>query len=298
MFDALLGFLKDKDIKFEENKSFSKLSYMKLGGIARVVCSPSSLGDFTVLISYLQTQGFAYKVVGNMSNILPPDGVYCGVIVRTDSLNRRLIDGEVVTAEAGCRLSRIIWDMSKLGMSGAEELFMIPATLGGAVYNNAGAYGKCISDLLVEAKLYNPATGAIEIYSNVQLQFGYRTSVLKSRKLYLLSAKLKFLPSATLSVTDRIIHFVKARRASQPCEYPSLGSVFKRHSGVSAGYYIDRAGLKGMKEGGAVISEKHAGFIVNKGGATSEEVKKLIRCAKTTVLEHFGIELEEEIEIM
>lgn len=298
MFDGLLDFFKDKDVKIEENKSFSELSYMRLGGIARVVATPKSVDALIALISYLHNRGFLFKLVGNMSNILPPNENYCGVIVKTDGLNTFLPEGDTVTAYTGCRLSRIIWEYAKRGFSGAEELFMIPATVGGAVYSNAGAHGVCISDIFLGASLYDPKADRIYTYSSEDMEFGYRNSVLKHRDLYLLSATLRFNPSDFLSVKNKIMRYAKARRKAQPIEYPSLGSVFKRHEDTGAGYYIDRAGLKGTRIGGAEISTKHAGFIVNTGGATANDVKCLISLAKSEVNKKFGIILEEEIEIM
>ena len=293
-----MEFLKETDVKFEENKSLTELSYMRLGGIARVIASPSCQNSFLSLVLYLHSRGIPFKVVGNMSNVLPSDCLYDGVIVRTSELRKIRISDGVVEAEAGCRLSLALWKCAKHGLSLAEELFMIPATVGGAVFGNAGAHGRCIADVFLSALLFDPVTKTVCTYFQSDMKFAYRASIMKKRKLYLLSARFRTKPCDFLTVKENITRYAKIRRAAQPTEYPSLGSIFKRHEEISAGYYIDRAGLKGMRIGGAMISDKHAGFIVNTGGATAAEVKALISQAKASVKSKFGVMLEEEIEIM
>ncbi len=298
MYESLIGFLKETDIKFEEFSRLDTLSYMRAGGSARILASPTNEEELCQLLSYLFDRNIPNKVIGKMSNILPQDGLYNGVVVKTREINSKTVAENTVCAQCGAALSDIIWSAAHLGLGGCEELFMIPATLGGAIYNNAGAHGRSVSDLFVSARLYNLQDRSVREYSVREMCFSYRDSVLKHKSLYLLSATLRFKPSDFSCVKERIEHFARLRRSAQPIELPSLGSIFKRYDGVGAGFYIDKAGLKGYRIGGAVISEKHAGFIVNSGGACADDVIKLIRFTKETVKERFGITLEEEIEII
>ena len=298
MFESLIGFLKKKDIKFEEYSKLNKLSYMRVGGSARVLVAPASAYELCTLLLYLETHGLPYKVVGRMSNILPTDGVFNGVVIRTRNVNRKYVAENEIVAECGAPLAEIIWSAARLGLGSAEELFMIPATLGGAICNNAGAHGRSVSDIFVSARLYSPRNDKTIEYTAEEMCFSYRFSAIKKEPLYLLSATLRFETSEFYEIRERIEHFAKLRRSTQPVELPSLGSVFKQCEGVSAGYYIDKAGLKGYRIGDAMISDKHAGFIVNLGRATAYDVNQLVVFAKETVKERFGVTLIEEIEIM
>jgi len=298
MLEGLIGFLKEKDIKFEENERLDKISYMKLGGVARLSASPKTENEFCSLLSYLTDKMFRYKVIGRMSNILPTDDVYDGILVKTHEMQEKTVAENKVTVQCGATLAEMIWFCAHVDLGGAEELFMIPATIGGAVFNNAGAHGKEISDIFVSARLYFPLDKSILVYSREDMRFNYRDSILKHREIYLLSATFRFESSDFPFIKNKVEHFARLRRSFQPLDRPSLGSTFKRYEGVSAGYYIDRAGLKGCRVGGAMVSEKHAGFIVNAGGATASDVKQLIECVKQAVFDRFGIWLQEEIEFL
>ena len=179
-----------------------------------------------------------------------------------------------------------------------EGLFGIPGTVGGMVRQNAGAFGYEISDRFKCATCYHPYTQSISNYSKDDMQFSYRDSILRNNSAILLNATFELIEKKRNDILAEIAEYKERRVTTQPLEYPSLGSIFKRYNGISAGYYIDRAGLKGHCIGGACVSSKHAGFIVNKGGATAEDYLKLIEYVKDKVYSVFGIELEEEIEVI
>lgn len=233
-----------------------------------------------------------------MTNLLIKDGMYQGVVIKTDKISATSSTENVVSCSCGIKMSRIIRSMASLGLGGMEGLFGIPGTVGGMVKQNAGAFGYEISDRFVSAVCYYPDVGSIVTHYRNDMHFAYRSSVLSKSSAVLISATFDFVPTFQETILGKIRDFQATRREKQPLEYPSLGSVFKRHSGHSAGYYIDRSGLKGVSVGGAEISEKHAGFIINRGGATACDYLKLIDMAKEKVYADFGIELEEEIEII
>ena len=298
MSDEMLGFLKDRDIKFTLNAKLDRLSYIKAGGTARMLAEPESLSQLCELSSRLAKEKIPYRIIGRMSNTMSGDGEYDGVVIKTDKLNRKYGAESTIVAECGAKLSDVIWDMARRDMGGCEELFLIPASVGGAVYNNAGAHGRCISDVIASCEVYYPKDRRTVTLSREEMCFGYRDSLLKSRDAILLRATLKFEKKPFSDIKERIRECAKIRRAAQPLEYPSLGSVFKRHGDVGAGYYIDRAGLKGLRVGNAEVSRKHAGFIINLGGAVPSDITTLIIEVKRRVFDTFGIMLEEEIEII
>ena len=294
----ILELLKDEDISFEENIGLDKLSYIRAGGSASLSASPDTLRKLCTLTSYLAEAGMPYKVIGRMSNTMSHSGLYEGVIIKTDKLTRKYEAENCVSAECGVKLSELLWSCARRGLGGGEELFLIPASVGGAVYNNAGAHGRCIADIISSCDVYLPKERKRVTLSASEMCLGYRESFLKNNDAVLLDAKFSFVYKSFLEIKARITECAKIRRASQPLEYPSLGSVFKRHEGVGAGYYIERAGLKGKRIGGAEVSRKHAGFIINVGGATPEDICELISEVKNCVFDTFGIMLEEEIEII
>ncbi len=294
----ILEFLKDKDIEFSLHARLDTLSYIKAGGTARILAEPESISEMCELTAWLEKEKVPYRIIGRMSNTMSRDGEYNGVVIKTDKLNRKNTAENIVTVECGAKLSDVIWDMARCNLGGAEELFLIPASVGGAVYNNAGAHGRCISDVIAFCEVYYPKDRRSVTLSRKEMCFGYRDSLLKSRDAILLRATFKFEKKPFSDIKQKIRECAKIRRAAQPLEYPSLGSVFKRHGDVGAGYYIERAGLRGLRVGNAEVSRKHAGFIINLGGAVPSDITTLIIEVKRRVFDTFGIMLEEEIEII
>lgn len=298
MYDNIVRFLKETDVEYYENYSLKNLSNIKIGGVAALSVCPDSVEKTVELLSFLSHTNVKFKVVGRMTNTMFRDGFFDGVVIQTSKLNRKSRAEDVYTAECGVRLSRLIWDAAKAGLGGAEELFMIPGCVGGSVFNNCGAHAKCIEDIFVRGDFYSISQGKIITLEKSEMFFSYRYSVLASRDLTLLRADFKFEKSDFEYVKNKISEYISIRRGSQPLDYPSLGSVYKRDNGVGAGYYIEKAGLKGYRIGDAEISKKHAGFILNVGNATSFDVDELIMHTKKSVYEKFGVDLKEEIEII
>ena len=268
-----------------------------MSAYARCVVYPDTREKLVEILSYLHGQQTPYKVIGGMTNLLVKNGVYNGVIIKTDKLRAKSLAETELTLLCGARMGHIIRSMASLGLGGMEGLAGIPGTVGGMVRQNAGAFGYETADRFIEAECYLVGKKKIVTLSKEDMCFTYRSSVL-SDSTVLLSATFDLIPCPSECILDRIYDIQRKRRASQPLEFPSLGSTFKRCKGQSAGYYVDRAGLKGASVGGAEVSEKHAGFIINKGGATADDFLRLIELVKERVYAEFGIELEEEIEII
>lgn len=232
-----------------------------------------------------------------MSNLLIKNGVYNGVIIKTDKLQTKSLAESKLTLLCGARMSNAIHSMAALGLGGMEGLAGIPGTVGGMVKQNAGAFGYETADRFISAECYLANEKRIATFSKEDMRFAYRSSAL-SDSIVMISATFDLMTFSPERIHSRMNDIKEKRRASQPLEFPSLGSIFKRCNGQSAGYYIDRVGLKGASVGGAEVSKKHAGFIINKGGATADDFLRLIDLVKRRVYAELGIELEEEIEII
>jgi UDP-N-acetylmuramate dehydrogenase len=294
------GFLRDRNIKFEEYADLSRLTSMRSGGVARFLLEPDSNEALTLTIRHLRDLEIKYRVVGGMTNTLPPDGLYDGAIVRTSRIDSILFtENNTVKAETGAPLARIARDAAERGVSGFAEFAGIPGTIGGAVYGNAGAHSVSVSDVIASVDAYDPISDRILVLDRDEMRFAYRDSLFKSSpSLVILSATLAGGIGEPNDIMDRMREYAEIRRARQPLGLPSLGSVFKHPSGDFAPRLIETLGLKGLTVGGASVSEKHAGFIVNNGTATSSDVVSLIAIIKERVLSAYGIELEEEINVM
>ena len=298
MLDSVKRTLKLHEVEILEDIEFKSLTTIRCGGIASIVVLPKTLNEYLFVLRYLTERDIPFKVVGNMSNVLPPDGVYDSVIIRTTPLNHITFAGNIVTADCGAKISSVLWQAAKMNLGGGEGLFMIPGTLGGMVYQNAGAYGVSISDIFLEGKFYDSQTDEVVTLAKADMDFSYRHSLLSSRRLYMLSMRLLLHPVAFENVKKRITELAKMRRVSQPTAYPSLGSIFRRDGDFIPAKVIDELGFKGMYVGGAMVSEKHAGFIVNQGSATSSDIKALIQIIKKTVSDKLSLDLSLEIEYL
>lgn len=299
MLESLLEYLKIKDVKYKESIKLSGLSPIRIGGFARIIILPQNIAELVDALQFLREEKVKTKIVGGMSNLLPDDSGYDGVLIKTDLIREVEISGNEITAGCGASLFRIARLTSEQGLSGFEELSGIPGRVGGAVYMNAGAYGREISDLVTECDVYDKDSRERVKLTPSQMCFSYRESLLSKQNRILLSAKFRLIEASSREIIHRIGVLKEKRMSSQPMEMPSLGSAFKRpRAEVSAGELIDKCGLRGFSIGGAGISEKHAGFIVNLGGATSLDVKRLIGLAEHRVYEKFGVRLQKEIEFL
>lgn len=296
MLNHLLEFLKKQEIEYTEGLVISTVSYIKIGGVAACAAMPNSSVKLVKLVEYLNEEKIPYRIVGAMSNILPCDLYYRGVLVFTSKLCCYTVAENTVAADCGVRFSTLIRSLARLGVCLAPSLFGIPGTVGGMVYSNAGAYGASISDFLSSAAVYFKDTKEISTLDSSELDFSYRHSSLMGSGNVLLSAEFRTYLDEPDSILSRIGAVAEKRRSSQPCGMPSLGSVFKRAGDIPISMLIDKLGLKGLSIGGAKISEKHAGFIVNTGGATEQDFLSLVAIIKEKIYKEYGIIPEEEIE--
>ena len=299
MTEEILGFLKANDVKYTRDEYLSRLSTVKIGGMADFVAYPDSETKLIHLVEFLEEEKIEYKILGRMSNVLPPDDIYRGVIVRTDLMRRVDFQDNIIVAEAGISLPRFSSLCQDMSLSGLEELSGIPGSLGGAIFGNAGAYGREISDLVIDVGAYNIDSKTVVEIPSEMLGFGYRTSAFKASRLVILSARLGLTFGDKDKIQTKIREISTKRRNSQPMGKPSLGSTFKRPSeNIYPWRLIDECGLRGFSIGGAAISEKHAGFIVNQGNATSADYFAVASYVKNTVQEKTGVNLEYEFEIL
>ncbi len=270
----------------------------RISTIARAVVYPRSEEKLIQLISRLSDIDANYIVLGRMSNILVKDGKYDGIIIKTTGVDGNCIVENEITFSCGSGIVKTIKQMAQKNLGGMEGLVGIPGTIGGLVKQNAGAFGYETSDRFKCATCYMPNTRSICNFTKEDMDFSYRDSKLCHTNAILLNATFELLEKNYNDIIGEMSNYKFQRSQMQPLKEPSLGSVFKRYNGISAGYYIDMAGLKGHYIGDACVSTKHAGFIVNKGGATATDYFKLIEYVKEKVYSVFKIELEEEIEII
>ena len=286
-------------VEWEQNCPLSKHSSFRIGGAADVALFPKSSDELCKTLSFLREQEIPVLVIGNGSNVVFSDAGYRGAVVFTGKCRNIKIENDLVFADAGVLLSALSSAARDESLSGLEFAFGIPGTLGGAVYMNAGAYGGSMSDVCISSWYYDLETGHFgESFGDAQC-FGYRKSIYQEHpERIILSATLQLKKGNRKTISEEMRTYWDKRRATQPLDLPNAGSVFKRPEGHFAGKLIEDCGLKGLTVGGAQVSQKHAGFIVNVGGATCEDVKCLIEQIQTTVLQKTGVKLECEIRFL
>ena len=286
-------------VEWEENCPLSKHSSFRIGGAADVALFPKSSDELCKTLSFLREQEIPVLVIGNGSNVVFSDAGYRGAVVFTGKCRNIKIENDLVFADAGVLLSALSSAARDESLSGLEFAFGIPGTLGGAIFMNAGAYGGSMSDVCISSWYYDLETGHFgESFGDAQC-FGYRKSIYQEHpERIILSATLQLKKGNRKTISEEMRTYWDKRRATQPLDLPNAGSVFKRPEGHFAGKLIEDCGLKGLTVGGAQVSQKHAGFIVNIGGATCEDVKRLIEKIQTTVLQQTGVKLECEIRFL
>ncbi len=269
----------------------------QIGGPCDILVRPYDEGQIAVLIQFCAANGIRWQVMGNGSNLLVPDGGVSGVVIQTGPnfsyIRKSLKEGEIICA-AGASLSAVAAFAQKEGLTGLEFAWGIPGNLGGALFMNAGAYGGEMKDVAVSADYVDGMGNARSIAAS-EMQLGYRHSIFADRDWCITKVKLQLRPGDPAQIRQKMEELMARRKAKQPLEYPSAGSIFKRPEGNYAGALIEQCGLKGRRIGGAQVSEKHAGFIVNLGGASSRDVTQLIREIQNTVEEQTGYRLECEL---
>lgn len=268
-----------------------------IGGPAKIFVLPKTLEELVEIVGYCKDNGLKLFVAGNFTNLVFDDAGFDGVVVSTKAMDESVnVFNNTITCGSGTKLSQLASFAAQNGLSGLEWACGIPGTVGGAVVQNAGAFEKCMADVLCKVLVYE--NRKLISLSCDDCKFGYRSSIFKSNKeMLVLDACFKLIPRPKELIDDVSATLVKKRILLQP-KGRSAGSVFKNPKGAAAGFLLERAGLKGFSVGGARFSDKHANFIINDGGATFLNVVSLIDEAKEKVYTKFGILLEEEIEIV
>ena len=279
------------------NAPMKDYTTFQIGGPCDILVRPYDGGQTAALIQFCAANGIRWQVIGNGSNLLVPDGGVSGAVIQIGSnfsyIRKSLKEGEILCA-AGASLSAAAAFAQKEGLTGLEFAWGIPGNVGGALFMNAGAYGGEMKDVVVCAD-YVDGMGNTRTIAASEMQLGYRHSVFSEKDWCITKVKLQLRPGDPAEIRRTMEDLMERRKSKQPLEYPSAGSVFKRPEGNYAGALIEQCGLKGRQIGGAQVSEKHAGFIVNRGGASSRDVTQLIREIQNTVAEQTGYRLECEL---
>lgn len=294
-YDAIVAAL--PQIAFFENERLSSYTSFRIGGPARLIAQPTDETQLAQLLRAAQEQEITPRILGGGSNILVPDEGVDALVIRLCAESAVTINAATLTASAGCNKAVVANAAANAGLAGLEFAHGIPGTIGGGVRMNAGAYGGEMAQVVTRVRAMD-LSGNIREFTASELDFSYRHSFFTAHPDYIvLSAAFTLTPDDPDAIRDRMRDLMTRRRDKQPLEYPSAGSVFKRPEGYFAGKLIEDSELKGFSIGGAQVSEKHAGFIINRGGATAADVHDLVRHIQNTVLARFGVSLECEIEM-
>lgn len=281
-----------------ENVDIRKYTTYQVGGIALGMVFPEDEYGLIELIKLLKQYNIKYKVIGRGSNLIFSSGLYDGILIKLDRFDNLEINGKEITVGAGFQLIKLATRLSRIGYTGIEFATGIPGSVGGAVFMNAGAYKSDMGYIIKCAKVLTPDLKVIEL-TNFDLDFHYRTSFLQKNPGYICLEATMILNKGNPEEIMQLVEERKKRRIeTQPLEYPSAGSVFRNPEGDYAGRLIEEAGYKGKKIGGAMVSTKHANFIINFDNATGEDVKTLITEIKTVIKNKYNIDLKVEQEFV
>ena len=280
-----------------EGEPMARHTTFRVGGPADVLFMPEGADQLIAALEAARSAGVPAYVIGNGSNLIVRDGGVRGLVIAIgEGMSEIARCGDTVEAQAGAALARVAAFAQSEGLAGLEFASGIPGTLGGGCAMNAGAYGGQLSDVLIDARVLTG--GAVRTLSREDMQMGYRTSLPLRTGGIVLSARFALTPGAPEAIAARMRELNARRRDKQPLNLPSAGSTFKRPEGHFAGALIEQAGLKGLSVGGAQVSQKHAGFIVNAGGATASDVLALIAEVQDAVQARSGIRLETEVRVL
>ena len=304
MLNNISEFIPAERIKY--NEPLASHTSFNIGGPADVFVTVENEKELAKAINFAKAENIRYFLLGNGSNVLASDEGFRGIIIKlSGDFNTATVDGEIIKAGAGITLSKLAGLAMNSSLTGLEFASGIPGTLGGALFMNAGAYGGEMKQIVTKVKvLKNIPTandtdcegcGAIIELTGEEMQFGYRHSILKEKNYIALSCEMKLEKGDKETIASYMRELALKRKEKQPLEYPSAGSTFKRPEGYFAGKLIEDAGLGGYTVGGAQVSEKHKGFVINKGGASAKDVKDLIDYVIKTVKEKDNVTLEPEV---
>lgn len=295
-YNGLVAIVGEKNVRTDEPLKLH--TTFKIGGPADYFVKPSDSVQTASIINLCRDNEVPWFILGNGSNLLVSDSGYRGVVINiADNMNRISVDGERITAQAGAMLIKVSGTARDNSLTGMEFASGIPGTVGGAVYMNAGAYGGDMSGVVSKVTALTQAGEICEI-DGKDMKFAYRHSIIEENDLIVLEVVIELKHGDMYEINCRMKELSDARRSKQPLEYPSAGSTFKRPEGYFAGKLIMDAGLRGYSVGGAQISEKHCGFVVNKGGATASDVVTLIQDVQDRVQNAFGVRLDTEVKTL
>lgn len=287
--------LTELNIDFEGDTPMKEHTSFKIGGNADFFISVKSIDELKTTISLCRECEVPYMLIGNGSNLLVSDSGIRGAVIRLDGEFKSItIEGDTIVAGAGASLTKLCLDAQKASLTGLEFGYGIPGSVGGAAYMNAGAYGGEMKDVIVSCTHLDPELN-VGTFTLNELDLSYRHSAYMKGEYIILSVTLKLKKGDSAEIRNRMEELMQKRMDKQPLEYPSAGSVFKRPEGAFAAALIEECGLKGRSVGGAQVSEKHSGFIVNKGSATCQDVLDLVKIIQDEVKEKTGFELHREI---
>ncbi len=290
--------LRETGCRVQEQEPLSAHTTFRIGGAAEFLVTAQTIEQAAQVLRLCRDTQTPLLLLGNGSNLLVSDDGVAGVVLRPAAGTPGFtVDGTTVTADAGLQLSKLCVAMGEIGLSGLEFAYGIPGTVGGGAYMNAGAYGGQLSDVIRSAVALTPDGEAVTL-SAAEMELGYRHSVFMKNGLTVWSVTMELKAGDPTEIRAAMADYLSRRRDKQPLEYPSAGSFFKRPEGHFAGALIEQCGLKGFTVGGAQVSEKHAGFVINRGGATCAEVLALGDEVSRQVKERFGVTLEREVQVV
>lgn len=292
-YKKLTNIIEPSRVKCDE--PMNRHTTFRVGGAADYFVIPRTKEEVRDVIAQCKEEGIPYYMLGNGSNLLVADKGYRGVIIQIyKEMSKITVNGTKVTVQAGALLSRIAAEVLDHELTGFEFAAGIPGTLGGACMMNAGAYGGEMKDVLSEVLVLTPEGEFLTLKAE-ELELGYRTSIITRKGYVVLEAVITLEKGVEKSIRERMEELREKRVTKQPLEYPSAGSTFKRPEGYFAGKLIEDTGLRGFRVGGAQVSEKHCGFVINRGDATAADIVELMRQVSERVEEKFGVGLEPEV---
>lgn len=295
-FYKLLGeFYNEEDITVDS--PMSEHIYFRVGGPADILVTPVNEEQVVNTLKLCREYNVPYFILGNGSNILVKDGGISGVVIKFNKLNKITTERNCVTAQSGALLKDVSKAALENNLRGFEFACGIPGSIGGAVFMNAGAYDGEMAHVIKSARVIDENCN-IKNLTKEELELGYRSSIVMKKGYVVIEATVELESGEYASIKDKIDDLTNKRESKQPLEYPSAGSTFKRPEGYFAGKLIQDSGLKGFSIGGAAVSEKHSGFVINKGGATAKDVLDVIAHVQKTVKENFDVELHTEVRII
>ncbi|MEG2275862.1 MAG: UDP-N-acetylmuramate dehydrogenase [Clostridia bacterium] len=285
--------------KIKYNEPLAKHSTMKVGGPADVLVEISTLDEIEKVVEFARENKIKYYVLGNGSNVFATDKGYRGIIIKiAKSFSDYNIDGDEITVCAGMSMPRLASIAQSQGLSGLEFACGIPGTIGGGVRMNAGAYGGEMQDVVTQTKFIDE-NGILRTISHDEHEFSYRHTIFTDNPKYIiLETTMKLKAADKDEIKNKMMENSKKRREKQPLEYPNCGSTFKRPEGLFVGQIIQESNLKGYTVGGAQVSEKHAGFIINRNNATAKDVLDLISHIQSVIKEKYNVELKVEVIVI